>query len=254
MQPKGNDAMTVKKKVANSRKSPIKPPTVDSLLAELESLGTAQTRKTYLRHGASEPLFGVKFGDLRPLQKRVGYDQSLACQLWGTGNCDAMTLALLVADPASVRSSTIDAWLRDSNYDLLTGMLAELTSKSTHRMSKWKKWSRAKSERELLAAYSLLASWLVAEATSVPQNVFVDALTTIETSIHDQPNRARQGMNQALIAIGIYREDYRQRAYEVANAIGKVDVDHGDTSCKTPDAKAYIDRALASPRRRKSNC
>jgi 3-methyladenine DNA glycosylase AlkD len=246
--------MTIKKKVADSSKSPIKPPTVDSLMAELESLGSAQTRKTYLRHGASEPLFGVKFGDLRPLQKQVGHDQSLACQLWETGNCDAMTLALLVADPAGIRSGTIDAWLRDSNYDLLTGMLADLTAKSTHRMAKWKKWSRAKSERALVAAYSLLASWLVEEAASVPQNVIDETLRAIETSIHDQPNRARHGMNQALIAIGIYREDYRQRAYAVAKAIGKVHVDHGDTSCKTPDAKTYIDRVLASPHRRKSNC
>jgi len=28
----------------------------------------------------------------------------------------------------------------------------------------------------------------------------------------------------------------------VAKAIGTVEVDHGDTSCKTPDATAYIEK------------
>ncbi len=42
------------------------------LLAELKSLGTEHTCTTYLRHGAQAPLFGVKFGDLRPIQRRIG--------------------------------------------------------------------------------------------------------------------------------------------------------------------------------------
>jgi len=31
----------------------------------------------------------------------------------------------------------------------------------------------------------------------------------------------------------------------MAAAIGKVEVDHGETSCKTPDAVPYIEKALA---------
>ena len=46
--------------------------TYDEAMAALEAAGTEQTRKSYLRHGASEPLFGVKFGDLRPLGKKIG--------------------------------------------------------------------------------------------------------------------------------------------------------------------------------------
>ena len=47
-------------------------------------------------------------------------------------------------------------------------------------------------------------------------------------------------MNSALIAIGIRNEDLERQAIEIAREIGKVQVDHGATSCKTPDAEAYI--------------
>lgn len=45
-------------------------------------LALRHARKTYRRHGAPEPLFGVKFGDLRPLAKRIGRDHDLAVRLW----------------------------------------------------------------------------------------------------------------------------------------------------------------------------
>ena len=47
-------------------------------------------------------------------------------------------------------------------------------------------------------------------------------------------------MNRALIAIGIRNEDLKQTAIGIAREIGKVQVDHGATSCKTPDAESYI--------------
>jgi hypothetical protein len=48
----------------------------------------------------------------------------------------------------------------------------------------------------------------------------------------------------ALIAIGIYRPALTKDAVATAKRIGKVAVDHGETSCKTPDAIPYIERAL----------
>ena len=47
-------------------------------------------------------------------------------------------------------------------------------------------------------------------------------------------------MNNALIAIGVFCEDHRDGAYEVADTIGKVEVEMGATSCKVPLATEYI--------------
>src|SRR5262245_40803377 len=77
-----------------------KPPDGRMSLAEamalLEKAGSAQTRKTYARHGAPEPMFGVSFAVLGALRKRIGVDHELARALWESGNFDARNLAVKV--------------------------------------------------------------------------------------------------------------------------------------------------------------
>lgn len=67
-------------------------------------------------------------------------------------------------------------------------------------------------------------------------------LEEIKVHIHNEKNRKREAMNSALIAIGIRNEALEQQAIEIAREIGKVKIDHGATSCKTPDAEPYIKR------------
>ncbi len=61
----------------------------------------------------------------------------------------------------------------------------------------------------------------------------------------------KEGMNRALIAIGIRNEDLKQTAIGIAREIGKVQVDHGATSCKTPDAESYIKKASERAEKKK---
>ncbi len=58
-------------------------------------------------------------------------------------------------------------------------------------------------------------------------------------------------MNSALIAIGIRNEDLERQTIEIAREIGKVEVDHGATSCKTPDAESYIKKARERAEKKK---
>ena len=64
--------------------------TLDETMQLLASKGSEQTKQTYKRHGAPEPMFGVKIGDLKPIVKQIKGDQALAMQLYDTGNSDAM--------------------------------------------------------------------------------------------------------------------------------------------------------------------
>jgi hypothetical protein len=57
-------------------------------------------------------------------------------------------------------------------------------------------------------------------------------------------------MNNALIAIGGRNEALRKQATAAAKRVGKVDVDHGDTACKTPDAVSYIEKMWARKKER----
>ena len=55
-------------------------------------------------------------------------------------------------------------------------------------------------------------------------------------------------MNSALISIGVRNSKLERKALAAAKRIGKVEVDHGETSCKTPDATAYIKKTVAKDR------
>lgn len=57
-------------------------------------------------------------------------------------------------------------------------------------------------------------------------------------------------MNAALIAIGGHRAGLRERAVAVAEAVGAVEVDHGETGMVTPDARAYLEQMARYANRR----
>ena len=74
------------------------------------------------------------------------------------------------------------------------------------------------------------------------------ALDLWATGNHDA--RVRHEMNGALIAIALRDGNLRRQATATARRIGPLDVDHGQTSCTTPDAVEYIERTRAHRARR----
>src|SRR3569832_1799209 len=72
--------------------------TVPEIMSYLEAKGSESIKKILVKHGVKEPFFGVKVGDLKPIQKKIKKDYQLAKNLYTTGNADAMYLAGLIAD------------------------------------------------------------------------------------------------------------------------------------------------------------
>src|SRR5690606_18557324 len=126
--------------------APAAAPTLDAVLAELKKLGTPQTAKTYRRHGAVEPLFGVKFGDLKPLAKKIGRNHDLAERLWATGNFDAMNLACMLADPARINDAAADRWLKSAGNYCACGLLADVIGRSPAARSRIAAWTASPAE------------------------------------------------------------------------------------------------------------
>src|SRR5690606_26020152 len=89
--------------------------TAADILAELKKLANAQTRKTWMNHGAQEPCFGVKVGDMKKIQKRVKVNYQLALDLYDTGVADAMYLAGLIADDAKMTKKDLQKWVNAAN-------------------------------------------------------------------------------------------------------------------------------------------
>ena len=214
------------------------------LLKELESLGTEQTRKTYLSHGVSEKVFGVSYADLGKLQKRLKTNHELAGKLWPSGIHDAKILAVMIADPAQLSAKEIDTWSHSVSNYMQSDALAGLVSKTRFAAATAAKWIRSKDAWVCSAGWQLV-SVLAQRDESLPDSFFLPHLETITNDIHRAQNRVRYAMNGALIGIGVRNSKLEKKAMAVAAKIGKVEVDHGDTACKTPDAASYIRKTLA---------
>lgn len=217
-------------------------------IARLKALGTAQNRKTYKRHGILGPLYGVSYANIGKLARKIKVDQALAESLWATGNHDARILATYIADPSAMKSSQIDAWAKELDDYVLAGAFSKLVARSGFVTKKAEKWSRARSEFLGQVGWSLVAALALGDEPR-PNVWFEEKLRTIESEVHARPNRTRYAMNTALIGIGVRNATLEKKAVAAAKRIGKVEVDHGETSCTTPDAVAYIKKTLAHRKR-----
>lgn len=217
--------------------------TLAETLRVLEKAGSEQTRKTYARHGATGPMFGVSFATLKDLTKKIDVDHDLAHALWNTGNFDARNLAVKIVDPARMTSADLDRWVREVGESRMSGgYVAMLAAETPHGRAKVAEWLAAKDARLHGAAWPLLGQWAQRDEAA-PDAFFEERLAEIERAIHTAPNAEREGMNSAVIAIGLRNRALRKAALAAAKRIGKVDVDHGDTACKTADASEYIEKA-----------
>ena len=219
--------------------------TATEVLQQLEALGTEQNRKTYKRHGARPPCFGVSFANLENLRKKIKRDHALATELWATGNFDACNLATMIADPQSMSSRELDEWAKGITSMGLGEMFARhILSKSKFARPKLEKWTASSNELLGESAFTTLACYAM-ENQDEPDSYFERWIEHIENGIHKAKNYVRHAMNGALIAIGMRNPRLQKIAIAAAGRIGKVEVDHGDTACQTPDAATYIKKAAA---------
>jgi 3-methyladenine DNA glycosylase AlkD len=213
--------------------------TVDEVMRALEKAGSAQTKKTYARHGAKEPFFGVKFGTLKVLVDRIGIDQELARALWSTKNQDARNLAMKIADPAKSTSADLDRWAKENSMGMCGAYIGSLAAESPHGAAKVRDWLASPDEG--LRAYGwMLVAQMANLDEKTPDDWFAKRLAEIEKKIHSSPSVERGSMNSAVIAIGGRSAALRKTATAAAKRIGPVEVDHGETACKTPDGVTYI--------------
>jgi hypothetical protein len=158
--------------------------TLKETLAQLEAAGSAQTRKTYARHGVGSKQFGFSYAVL--------------------------------------------------------GQFAATTPHAEPLGAKWRA-----DAREFVATTGWDVAAQLAMNSTLPDAKFAALLKTVERDLHRSLNLVRYPMNGALIAIGCRNAKLERLAVVAAKRIGKVEVDHGDTSCQTPDAVAYIAKTKA---------
>ena len=215
--------------------------TAQDIVAELKTFATAQTKKTWMAHGAREPCLGVKVEDMKKIQKRVKMDYRLALDLYDTGIADAMYLAGLIADDAKMTKKDLQKWVENATW----GMVAEYTvpwvaAASPHGRDMAKKWIESKNEAIASAGWQTYSSLVATKEDADLDLAEVEALLRrVAGSIHQQPNRVKYVMNGFVIAVGCHVKPLHQLAFKTAAGIGKVAVELVG-SCKIPFAPDYI--------------
>lgn len=217
---------------------------LDEAMSALEQAGKPSYCKTYVRHGATGPLFGVSSDDLGKLRDRIGFDDKLARALWKTGNADARCLAIKICDPASMPDTQINQWVRETTWSLHLGLLARLAVSMPSAQRLAESWL-VDPVAPVQAAGWVLAGCMALREPTVPEPWFVQRIQEIQATIQRVDNEVRAQMNQALIAIAGRSTALRERALDTADRLGVVHVDHGDTACKTPAARPAIEKMWA---------
>lgn len=212
-------------------------------LKRLEAQGTEQNRKVYRRHGVGDKMYGVSYAALGELRKAIKTDHSLALRLWATGNHDARILATMIMDPVQIDEAQAVALAEEVDNHIQADALANVFFGRSFAEALMIHWLNVDRENLGRLAWTLAARMA---ADPVREDaLFTNLLPMIEGGIHTRRNRVREAMNTALITIGMRSDALEAAAVAAAGRIGKVQVDHGDTSCKTPDAITYIRKGRA---------
>jgi len=222
--------------------------TTSEILSVLKKAGKPQTAAIYKRYGTGDNVFGTLTSEIGRLQKKIKVDHALALELWKTGNAEARTLAVQIADPQKVTQALADKFLADGPVRFLGLYLAALIARSPIADKTMREWMKSPDEVTRETGYNILSARLKDDADSISDAEAGRVIATIEKQIHGSPNWARYAMNNAIIALGVWRPTVRKAAVAAATRIGKVDVNHGDTNCKTPEAVSYIEKAAKRAR------
>ncbi|MBM7703611.1 DNA alkylation repair protein [Metabacillus iocasae] len=217
---------------------------LEQLMKELEALGSEQTRKTYYRHGARDPLFGIRIGDLKKFVKVVKKDQDLGMALYNTDNHDAMYLAGLSINPKNMSKEQLQEWVEKAYWYMLSEYtVASVAAESPYALELAREWMQSDVETIATAGWSTYSNYLsIADDEELNLDEVGLLLREIGETIHHAPNRVRYTMNQFVICVGTYVKPLVEEAKDTAKRIGKVSVNMGDTACKVPLATSYIQK------------
>ncbi len=219
---------------------------VSQVMTALKKAGSAQTRKTYARHGAPANMFGVSVAELKAIAKQIKGQQKLAIELYDTLNADAQYLAGLVADGSQMTKSQLNKWSRTGVWQMVNEYSVPwVTSESQHCRELALKWMKSKTESIASAGWATYAAMLgVREDSELDLEEIKYLLDQIPKEIEGSKNRVRYSMNGFVISAGTYVKPLLKNAKAAAKKIGKVEVNMGETACKVPLATEYIEKVI----------
>jgi hypothetical protein len=233
---------------------------LNDVMSALKAKGSEQIKRILMKHGAREPFFGVKVGDMKPIAKQIKGDQALALELYATGNGDAQYLAGMVADGRQMTTKQLQAWAETASWDMISGNTVPwVASEHPEGFALALKWTKSKDEQVLRAGWTTLgAIAATVPDADLPVDEYGKLLDRAVKEMPKAPGGAQYSMNNFVIMVGSYVAPLATKALATAKKIGRVEIDMGDTSCQVPLAEEYILKcrrgAPVAPKRKTMRC
>ncbi|MFJ8244802.1 DNA alkylation repair protein [Peribacillus asahii] len=219
---------------------------LETVMQELEALGKERTKKTYISNGAHEPLFGVATGAMKPLAKKIKKNQTLAEQVYSTGNYDAMYFAGIIADPMTMTEVDFERWMDAAYFYMLSDFVVAVTLAETNfAQVVADKWIASGEELRMSAGWSCYC-WLLGNRpdSEFSASKIASMLDQVENKIHNSPDRTKSAMNNFIYTVGISYLPLHDKAVETAKSVGPVEIKRENKKSSILLASKNIQKAI----------
>lgn len=158
------------------------------------------------------------------------------------GNYDAMYLAGLSVNPKTIAKEELRRWVAGANWHAPAEYtVARVAAESPYARELAVEWMASPDELVAVSGWSTYANYVsVVPDEALDIEEIRSYLIRVRDTIYSERNWVRYVMNTFVIAVGAYVEALTEEAKAVAEAVGKVHVDVGNTACKVPLATEYI--------------
>ncbi len=220
------------------------------VIEELEHLGTDYNKKRYLSMGATEPVFGVATGKMKPMSKQIKIDQELAEELYATGNFDAMYFAGIIADPNGMTATDYDRWMDQAYFYMLAdGVVSVTLSESNIAEEVADKWIQSGEDLRMSAGWSCYC-WLLGSRKDeeFSKDKLLKLLEQVQETIEGAPPHAKEAMNNYVYTVATSFIPLHEEATRIAAEIGELKVERENKKPKILNAYANIQKQIENDR------
>lgn len=219
---------------------------VDDVMQELQGFASESTKKTLMKHGAPEPFYGVKVGDMKKIVKKIKKDHDLSLELYKTGNSDAMYLAGLIADEKQITRAQLTEWAKKATYYMISEYtVAWVAAESPHGWELGLEWIESDDEKLASAGWSTLSNFVsITPDEEIDIPAVKKLMDRVAKELQGSDNRVKYTMNGFIICAGAYVDGLTQKAIDIGEEVGKVEVDMLGTACKVPPVGPYLQKMM----------
>jgi Predicted DNA alkylation repair enzyme len=184
--------------------------------------------------------FGLGLTQLKKIAKQVGRNHDLALELWKSDNYDARNLATMVDEPKKVSRQQVENQVAEMETWMFSHVYcSNLMPKLSFLQELVEDWKGDKDEMRRRCAYLGLYQ-LAKNNKKLTDEYFEAYIKLIEKDLKKEAIYVKDAMNSALYMMGMRSKALNKRAVEVAQKIGKVEIDYGDNSCEALDVHKHL--------------